>query len=120
MGVGVTENDHPERGETSGSDVLSRSIVGVQGVRNHSLRTRRTGPYCLVDVTIVVDARISASAASMIAETVHDHVIREFAPFVTDVHVHVDFDSIKHSLTVIPPNPTENVDFEHQNQNTIV
>lgn len=26
------------------------------------------GPFCLVDVTIVVDARISASAASMIAE----------------------------------------------------
>ena len=26
------------------------------------------GPFCLVDVTIIVDARISASAASMIAE----------------------------------------------------
>ena len=26
------------------------------------------GPFCLVDATIVVDARISASAASMIAE----------------------------------------------------
>lgn len=50
------------------------------------------GPFCLVDVTIVVDARISASAASMIAELVHDHVIHDFRPTVTDVLVHVDPD----------------------------
>ena len=31
------------------------------------------GPFCLVDVTIVVDARISASAASMIAEVSQRH-----------------------------------------------
>lgn len=50
------------------------------------------GPYCLVDVTIVVDARISASAASMVAEAVHNRVIDDFHPFVTDVVVHVDPD----------------------------
>merc|ERR1719401_424259 len=70
--------------------MLSRSIADVQGVRNHTLRTRRMGPYCLVDATIVVDARISASAASMIAEAVHDRVLADFRPFVTDVLVHVD------------------------------
>ncbi|CAK9118092.1 unnamed protein product [Durusdinium trenchii] len=72
--------------------LLARTITGVQGVRNHTLRTRRMGPFCLVDVTIVVDARISASAASMIAELVHDHVIHDFRPTVTDVLVHVDPD----------------------------
>lgn len=50
------------------------------------------GPYCLADVTIVVDARITASAASVIAEAVHDRVILDFKPFVTDVVVHVDPD----------------------------
>jgi len=71
---------------------LSQSIVGVQGVRNHTLRTRRMGPYCSIDATIVVDARISASAASMIAETVHTRVIEDFKPYVTDIMVHVDPD----------------------------
>lgn len=37
-------------------------------IPNKRNRTRRMGPFCLVDVTIIVDARISASAASMIAE----------------------------------------------------
>ena len=71
---------------------LARTITRVQGVRNHTLRTRRMGPFCLVDVTIIVDARISASAASMIAESVHDLVIHDFRPSVTDVLVHVDPD----------------------------
>merc|ERR1719433_1645297 len=71
---------------------LAQSIVGVKGGRNHTLRTRRMGPYCSVDATIVVDARISASAASMIAETVHARVIEDFKPFVTDIMVHVDPD----------------------------
>lgn len=75
-----------------GRGALARTIAGVSGVRNHTLRTRRMGPYCLVDVTIIVDARISASAASMIAETVHDRVINDFRPAVTDVLVHVDPD----------------------------
>mmetsp|Transcript_59669 Transcript_59669/g.155175 ORF Transcript_59669/g.155175 Transcript_59669/m.155175 type:complete len:661 (-) Transcript_59669:170-2152(-) len=73
-----------------GRDVLSKSIIEVPGVRNHTLRTRRMGPYCLVDTTIVVDARISASAASVIAEAVHDRVVGDHKPFVTDVTVHVD------------------------------
>mmetsp|Transcript_52188 Transcript_52188/g.169514 ORF Transcript_52188/g.169514 Transcript_52188/m.169514 type:complete len:642 (+) Transcript_52188:64-1989(+) len=73
-----------------GREVLSRSIADVQGVRNHTLRTRRMGPYCLVDTTIVVEARISASAASVIAEAVHDRVVGDHRPFVTDVTVHVD------------------------------
>lgn len=50
------------------------------------------GRFCLVDVTIIVDARISASAASMIAEKVHNQVIHDFRPAVTDVLVHVDPD----------------------------
>jgi divalent metal cation (Fe/Co/Zn/Cd) transporter len=75
-----------------GREVLGESITPVPGVRNHTLRTRRMGPYCLVDVTIVVDARISASAASMVAEAVHNRVIDDFHPFVTDVVVHVDPD----------------------------
>lgn len=75
-----------------GRKLLSRSIVEVPGVLRHSLRTRRMGPYCLADVTIVVDARITASAASVIAEAVHDRVILDFKPFVTDVVVHVDPD----------------------------
>lgn len=70
--------------------LVSESISHVAGVRNHSLRARRMGPYCLVDATIVVDARISASAASVIAESVHDRVLADFRPFVTDVLVHVD------------------------------
>eukprot|EP00927_Polykrikos_kofoidii_P041349 TRINITY_DN35264_c0_g2_i1.p1 TRINITY_DN35264_c0_g2~~TRINITY_DN35264_c0_g2_i1.p1 ORF type:complete len:699 (+),score=79.21 TRINITY_DN35264_c0_g2_i1:48-2099(+) len=78
-------------GRTScGREALTQTIATVQGVRNHTLRTRRMGPYCLVDVTIVVDARISASAASMIAEGVHDRVVGDFKPYVTDVVVHVD------------------------------
>jgi len=75
-----------------GWEVLGKSIIPVPGVRNHTLRTRRMGPYCLVDATIVVDARISASAASMVAEAVHNRVIDDFHPFVTDVIVHVDPD----------------------------
>jgi len=75
-----------------GREVLGQSIATVPGVRNHTLRTRRMGPYCLVDATIVVDARISASAASMVAEAVHNRVIDDFHPFVTDVVVHVDPD----------------------------
>eukprot|EP00930_Biecheleria_cincta_P056899 TRINITY_DN42914_c0_g1_i1.p1 TRINITY_DN42914_c0_g1~~TRINITY_DN42914_c0_g1_i1.p1 ORF type:complete len:431 (-),score=63.66 TRINITY_DN42914_c0_g1_i1:210-1358(-) len=75
-----------------GRGALAKTIAAVSGVRNHTLRTRRMGPYCLVDVTIIVDARISASAASMIAETVHDRVINDFRPAVTDVLVHVDPD----------------------------
>jgi len=50
------------------------------------------GPYCSIDATIVVEARISASAASMIAEAVHARVIEDFKPFVTDIMVHVDPD----------------------------
>ena len=50
------------------------------------------GRFCLVDVTIVVDARISASAASVLAEAVHDRLIEDFRPRVTDVLVHVDPD----------------------------
>lgn len=72
------------------AEKLGSSIAGVANVHNHTLRTRRMGPYCLVDVTIVVGARLSASAASMVAEVVHDRVIRGFRPFVTDVLVHVD------------------------------
>lgn len=82
-----------EDGDTNarcGRVPLSRSISLVQGVRNHTLRVRRMGPHCLVDATIVVDARISASAASMIAEAVHDRVVSDFWPLVTDVNVHVD------------------------------
>jgi cation diffusion facilitator family transporter len=75
-----------------GRDALSESIVKVRGVRSHTLRARRSGPHCVVDLAIVVDARISASAASMIAEAVHDRVIADFRPYVTDVLVHVDPD----------------------------
>lgn len=73
-----------------GGQELSRSISDIQGVRSHEIRTRRMGPYCLVDTTIVVDARISASAASLIAESVRMRVLEDFRPFVTDVSVHVD------------------------------
>ena len=48
-------------------------------MRNKLNRTRRMGPFCLVDVTIVVDARISASAASMIAEAgLNDKIIENY------------------------------------------
>eukprot|EP00419_Tripos_fusus_P028365 CAMPEP_0172725606 /NCGR_PEP_ID=MMETSP1074-20121228/88789_1 /TAXON_ID=2916 /ORGANISM="Ceratium fusus, Strain PA161109" /LENGTH=612 /DNA_ID=CAMNT_0013552415 /DNA_START=35 /DNA_END=1873 /DNA_ORIENTATION=+ len=83
---------HEDTSTNCGRFELSRSIIGVQGVRNHTLRTRRMGPYCAIDATIVVDARISASAASMIAEAVHARVIEDFKPFVTDIMVHVDPD----------------------------
>jgi len=85
---------------TCGREALSNSIRVVPGVRNHTLRTRRMGTFCLVDVTIVVDARISASAASMVAEAVHNRVIDDFHPVVTDVVVHVDPDGTpqSHSL----------------------
>lgn len=93
-------SDREDKGNRCGHQVLSKSIVAIQGIRNHSLRTRRMGPYCLVDVTINVDARISASAASTLAEAVHDRVIADFWPFVTDVLVHVDPDGSPQSHDV--------------------
>ncbi|CAE8720954.1 unnamed protein product, partial [Polarella glacialis] len=91
-GAGEAGAEAPSRMNRCNRAALARTIASVQGVRNHTLRTRRMGPYCLVDVTIIVDARISASAASMIAETLHDRVIVDFRPAVTDVLVHVDPD----------------------------
>lgn len=85
-----------------GREALGESIVTVPGVRSHTLRTRRMGPYCIVDTTIVVDARISASAASMVAEAVHNRVIDDFHPFVTDVVVHVDPDGSPQSHRLDP------------------
>lgn len=95
----ASESDSPGS-SNCGREALGRSIGAVPGVRNHTLRTRRMGTFCLVDVTIVVDARISASAASMVAEAVHNRVIDDFHPVVTDVVVHVDPDGTpqSHSL----------------------
>jgi divalent metal cation (Fe/Co/Zn/Cd) transporter len=87
-----TAAESSDVGARCGREAVGASIVTVPGVRNHTLRMRRMGPYCLVDATIVVDARISASAASMVAEAVHNQVIEDFHPFVTDVVVHVDPD----------------------------
>jgi len=78
--------------EHCGSKALGASIMAVHRVQNHSLRARRMGPFCLVDVTIVVGARLSASAASVVAEAVHNRVMKDFHPYVTDVLVHVDPD----------------------------
>eukprot|EP00747_Dinoflagellata_sp_TGD_P051894 gnl/TRDRNA2_/TRDRNA2_147593_c0_seq2.p1 gnl/TRDRNA2_/TRDRNA2_147593_c0~~gnl/TRDRNA2_/TRDRNA2_147593_c0_seq2.p1 ORF type:complete len:643 (-),score=107.84 gnl/TRDRNA2_/TRDRNA2_147593_c0_seq2:93-2021(-) len=86
----ASEHEFREAKTRCGRDALSGSIFAVPGVKNHTLRTRRMGPFCLADVTIVVDARISASAASMVAEAVHNRVISDFQPHVTDVQVHVD------------------------------
>lgn len=60
---------------------------GVRGV--HGLRTRRMAHQVLVDVHVLVDARISVSEGHCIAENARARVLREHAE-VLDVLVHID------------------------------
>jgi len=71
-------------------DAIRHSIQSVSGVKAlHMLRTRRVGGQALVDVHILVDARLSVSEGHHISETVRGKVIHDIAP-VTDVMVHID------------------------------
>lgn len=78
-----------KRADSQLHEELASSIATVAGVKNHSLRARKMGPFCVADVTVVVDQMISASAASQVAEAVHSKVKQDH-PSVTDVMVHVD------------------------------
>lgn len=71
-------------------EAIRRTIQGVSGVKAmHSLRTRRIAGQALVDVHIMVDARLSVSEGHQIGEVVRSRLIKEIAP-VTDVMVHID------------------------------
>jgi len=66
-----------------------RSVTGVKAL--HMLRTRRVGGKALVDVHILVDARLSVSEGHQISETVRAKLIKEIEP-VADVMVHIDIE----------------------------
>lgn len=71
-------------------ELIRQTIQNVSGVKAlHSLRTRRIAGQALVDVHIMVDARLSVSEGHQIGEVVRARLIEEIAP-VTDVMVHID------------------------------
>lgn len=67
-------------------DVI-KNIDGVQEL--HMLRTRRMGHNALVDVHILVDARLSVSEGHQISETV-EYTLRKQFEEINDVTVHID------------------------------
>jgi len=85
-------------------DSIRRTIHSVDGVKAlHMLRTRQVGGHALVDVHILVDARLSVSEGHQISETVRAKLIREIEP-VADVMVHIDIeeDTENPSTTKLP------------------
>lgn len=64
---------------------MALDVRGVLGVR--SVRARSVGSGSLVDMTVLTDDRIPATAAQMIAEDVRWAILSKF-PYVTDVLVH--------------------------------
>lgn len=67
-------------------DVI-KHIDGVEEL--HMLRTRRMGHNALVDVHILVDARLSVSEGHQISESVEYALIKQFDE-INDVTVHID------------------------------
>jgi hypothetical protein len=62
-----------------------RSVEGVEGLRD--IRARSVGSGSIVDITILTEVKLSASAASAIAERVRWEVMEQFPQRVLDVQV---------------------------------
>ncbi len=73
---------------------IRKVAASVEGVRETSdVRARRMGPQLLVDLRILVDSQISASAAQQVADQVRWRIRRDF-PNVSEVLVHTKTESL--------------------------
>lgn len=76
---------HPER-----IAAIRDEILATDGVRElHMLRTRKMGGNALVDVHIIVEARLTVSEGHLIGEKVRQNLVQNVDE-VTDVTVHID------------------------------
>ncbi len=71
-------------------DRIKQTIIELDGINAlHMLRTRRMGSDVLVDVHVIVDAKISVSEGHHIGEQVRVRLHQQF-PEIIDVTVHTD------------------------------
>eukprot|EP00656_Telonema_subtile_P016339 TRINITY_DN18620_c0_g1_i1.p1 TRINITY_DN18620_c0_g1~~TRINITY_DN18620_c0_g1_i1.p1 ORF type:complete len:450 (+),score=84.57 TRINITY_DN18620_c0_g1_i1:67-1416(+) len=72
------------------SSVRAAALDSSQDVLDvHDLRARKMGPYTLVDLHMVVNSRLSVTAAGQAAARLRRHVRKEI-PEVNEVLVHID------------------------------
>jgi len=82
----ITDHSAPE----SVIRQIRKTAMNVEGVENvHAIRTRRSGPGCLVDLHIIVAPDISVRAGHDISEAVKTALI-EKCPGVIDALVHIE------------------------------
>lgn len=82
-------SDHAADDDLMGS-VREAALESCQDVLDvHDLRARRMGPYTLVDLHMVVNSRLSVTAAGQAAARLRRHVTKEI-PEVNEVLVHID------------------------------
>ncbi|MDH5473519.1 MAG: cation diffusion facilitator family transporter [Gammaproteobacteria bacterium] len=78
-------------------DAIKAHILTIDGVLEcHMLRTRRMAQNALVDVHILVDAKISVSEGHQISEAVEYSLITNFND-INDVTVHIDPEDDEHT-----------------------
>jgi len=68
---------------------IKQTIMGIDDVREHLLRTRRMGHNALVDVHIQVSPKLSVSEGHHITESVEQALCEKFEE-INDVTVHID------------------------------
>ena len=86
---------------------IRRVAATVEGVRETSnVRARRMGPQLLVDLRILVDSEISASAAQQVADQVRWRIRRDF-PNVSEVLVSTKTELLPCPLTNELRQPSE-------------
>lgn len=69
---------------------IRKTIQSFEGVNSlHKLKTRYMGPKILVDVHILVNAKLSVSEGHQIAETVRQTLLDKFEE-IDDVMIHID------------------------------
>lgn len=83
------------------SDQIKDVITRVPGVIDvHQLRTRSMGDRVLVDVHVLVEAKLSVSEGHYIAENVHHRLLAELE-FIADVVVHIDPENDEHLVSTL-------------------
>lgn len=84
---------------------IQSTITQIPGVNKiHQLRTRSMGGRIIIDVHVLVLPYLSVSEGHYIAQTVHNHLLKQL-PSVIDVTVHVDpEDDEAHSPSLHLPN----------------
>jgi len=83
----LTDNQSIEQSTIENISALIKEIPDVLG--HHNLRSRKMGPYSLVDFHITVDPQLSVTAAHQIAERTRRAILSKF-PHIREALIHVE------------------------------